>query len=411
MGGRPRLYEDLGGLRARESVNVWLRGLREGPGRNTALYHFAGFLRWRRLKGCESDPDRIVAECVSGTNRTLIDHLKLAQEYCLTAPGFEGDKKSTRSRVYRSVRSFYLANYVPLPQSRLRVNNQEESNEVEDDVTARQFLEMVRRVLTGTKISVRDRSIILTMLQGGLDDSTLSEVFNYVAYPQLVLAFGTPDYNLWDTSSCPVRIDLTRPKTSYRYYTFLDVDAVECLKDWLQVRQMLTGSEVKILPSDNPKHLPKSDPIYLNQRLGPIRPSNAWQVFNLSGKRAGINVRSGDEKQPYKGARVRYPFHSHECRDTMITLARGKVDVAVPKYLTGHNIDTLHYDKSPRDNPDHFREEYLKLARPYLNPISGKVLEARESLERELRAEFESRLGSLERQMQDYLPRRTSGVS
>lgn len=297
MGGRPRLYQDMATLKVSESVSVWLRGLREGPGRTTALYHLAGFLRWRKARGSESDPDKIVAECVNGTNRTLIDHLKLAQEYCLTAPGFEGDKKSTRSRVYRSTRSFYLANYVPLPQSRLRVNNHEESNEVENDVTARQFLEMVRKVLSGAKISVRDRSIILTMLQGGLDDSTLSEVFNYVAYPQLVSAFGTPDYDLWEASKCPVRIDLTRPKSSYRYYTFLDVDAVECLKEWLRVRERLTGSSLRIHPSDNPKHLPKSDPIYLNQRLGPISPSNAWQVFNLSGKRAGINAKNGTEKQ------------------------------------------------------------------------------------------------------------------
>lgn len=403
MGGRPRLYEDMGELKATESVVVWLRGLREGPGRTTALYHMAGYLRWRKAKTVESDPDKIVAECVDGTNKTLIDHLKLAQEYCLASPSFEGDKKSTRSRVYRSIRSFYLANYVPLPQSRLRVNTHEESNEVENEVSARQFLEMVRKVLSGAKISVRDRSIILTMLQGGLDDSTLSDVFNFVAYPQLVAAFGTPDYALWDTSKCPVRIDLTRPKSSYQYYTFLDVDAIDCLKDWLRVREVLTGSKLGTYPSDNPKHLPKSDPIYLNQNRDPIKPGTVCQVFNLSGKRAGVNVRSGDEKLPYKGARIRYPFHSHECRDTMITLARGKVDVTVPKFLTGHNIDALRYDKSPRDNPEHFRGEYLKIARPHLNPMSGKVLEVRGSLEREFRAEYEGRLAHLEDEMRKFL--------
>lgn len=126
-------------------------------------------------------------------------------------------------------------------------------------------------------------------------------------------------------------------------------------------------------------------------------------MFNLSGKRAGVNVKNGVEKLPYKGARIRYPFHAHECRDTMITLARGNVDVAVPKFLTGHSIDALRYDKSPRDNPEHFREEYLKIARPYLNPISGKVLEVRESLERELSVGFENRLAHLESEMREYL--------
>jgi hypothetical protein len=72
---------------------------------------------------------------------------------------------------------------------------------------------------------------LLVMLQSGMDASTLAEVFNFYAYPQLVSFFGSEDFNSWDTFKCPVRIDLRRPKSDYRYYSFLDVDAIEAVKD------------------------------------------------------------------------------------------------------------------------------------------------------------------------------------
>jgi hypothetical protein len=55
----------------------------------------------------------------------------------------------------------------------------------------------------------------------------------------------------------------------------------------------------------------------------------------------------------------------------------------VANFFTGHDIDKLKYDKSPWDDPRYYREEYLKLARPYLNPISGLVIEAQTNAARE----------------------------
>ena len=42
------------------------------------------------------------------------------------------------------------------------------------ETTASEFLKMVQRVLA-TQVRVRDRSIILSMLQGGMDASTLAK--------------------------------------------------------------------------------------------------------------------------------------------------------------------------------------------------------------------------------------------
>jgi hypothetical protein len=398
LGGRPKVYDDLEELRRKDSVRAWQRGLKEGAGRKAAFYHLGRYIRWRREKGLNPDPDELVKECIDGTNRTLIQHLKQLQEYCETGPDLEGDQPSTRERVYRSVRGFYSANYISLPRAKLRVSSEKHSaNHVRQEVTAKGFLGMVKKVISGVKLSVRDRSIILTMLQGGLDDSTLAEVFNYVAYPQLVAAFGTEDYRDWDVAKCPVRVWVNRPKTEFRYYTFQDVDSVNCMKEWLEIRERKYG-RIAIHPPRSPGELPTSDPIYLCQNGKPIEPDDVWRAFNEPGKRAGINVANGGEGAPFKGARIRYPFHSHEVRDVMTTIARGIVDVEVPRFLTGHSIDRLGYDKSPWDNPDYFRNEYMKLARPWLNPISGEVLKVRAEMEER----FEERLATLEKQVQKY---------
>ena len=400
MGGRPKRYDDVEPLLSKESVRIWQGNLKEGPGRKTALYHFARFMRWRRNNRLESDPEVLMRECMEGTNKTLVEHLKQLQEYCKTDPDFDGDRPSTRKRVYRSIRGFYSANFVPLPKAELKVKNDRESSSyVKQDVTAREFLNMVKKILVSVKLSVRDRSVILTALQGGLDDSTLVEVFNIVAYPQLVKAFGTENFREWDASSkCPIRIILNRPKTDYSYYTFQDVDAIDAMKEWLEVREREHGP-ITIHPPRRAGELPFSDPIYVNQSGRPVRPADVWRVFNDVGKRAGINVQTETpEKTPFKGARTRYPFHSHEVRDVMVTLARGNVDPAIPKFLTGHSIDKLGYDKSPWNNPEHFRSQYAILARPSLNPISGRVLEVQTEVERK----FEERLASLERDVRAF---------
>ncbi len=123
------------------------------------------------------------------------------------------------------------------------------------------------------------------------------------------------------------------------------------------------------------------------------------RVFAQSGKRALVNQPREDAPE---GAKTRYPFHSHEVRDTLITLHKKTgADSAAANFFAGHDIDRLKYDKSPWDDANYYRGEYLKLARPFLNPLSGAVLRK----ESELKSQFESRLGELERQMSEALAR------
>lgn len=263
----PKKYDDIEAIAAKESFASWLKSLREGASRKNGLYGLARFLRWRKSKGLQSDPDLLIKECLDGTNRTLLDHTKLLNEWC------QGDDHANAApaTIFRScgiVRSFYAHHMVALPRARLRIPRQVGA-EVKTEMTADEYLRVFRRAISTA--SVRDRSVMLTALQTGCDTSTISRVFNLTAYGQLVAHFGTEDWRRWETSLCPVRVDLVRPKTSYRYYTFVDADGVEALRDWLNV----TRYPPRLLPNGNPSMFQRSTPIYVDLSTnvgGPLAP-------------------------------------------------------------------------------------------------------------------------------------------
>ena len=196
QGGRPKVYFDLDQLIQKKSVACFLREFREGQSRKSALYSLAWYLRWLKARGLAADPDLLVEECLNGINRTLVQNLNLLKEYCKGGAMDDGGLE-TRKNHYRTVRSFFDANLVSLPRSKLRMGGNSSNQEVRTEPTATEFLALARRVLTSGRLFVRDRSIILTMLQSGMDDSTLAMCFNYVGYPQLVKHFETEDWREW----------------------------------------------------------------------------------------------------------------------------------------------------------------------------------------------------------------------
>ncbi len=374
----------------------WLIGLAEGHSRRHGIYAMNRYINWRAKRNLEVDPNKWVAECADGTVRTLIEHLKVLQDY-VKSDEFEGDGRETRRKHFFRIKGYYEANLVPLPDVRLKLPASN-SHQVKVQTTATEFLKMLGKVLSAGRLSVRDRSVILVMVQSGMDASTLAGVFNFAGFPQLASFFGTSDFKTWNSERCPVRLDLIRPKSDYRFFSFVDVDGLEALKEWLGVRFSKYGP-IRLFGTASPDDLPTSDPIYVDQYGGPLTAGGVGHIWLDSGKRAQINVHVGPNPGMFKGARIRYSWHSHEARDTIRTLARGRADVIVPEFLLAHDIDRLGYDKSPWDQPEYFRQEYLKIARPYLNPISGKAFEVRDELQRQ----FEERLTNLEKQMAERL--------
>jgi hypothetical protein len=210
---------------------------------------------------------------------------------------------------------------------------------------------------------------VLCVLQSGMDDSTLCQVFNYLAYSQLCGHFKTQNWHEWDIEKVPVRMNLTRPKSNRRFYTFLDRDAVQCLKDWLAVRYSRTGKEIRILNGTRKDTIQPSDPIFINADGSPMKNYYPGHIFRKLGKEAGINIPPEKHPERFRGATIRYAFHAHEVRDTLRSLASiFNADVA-SEFFLGHSIDKMKYNKSPWQHPEHFKEIYSKMA-PYLNILS-----------------------------------------
>ncbi len=308
MGGRKKFYDDMDEIESHPTVRAWLAGIKQGPSRTAARYNFARFVRWRKAKGLPSNPDDIIEGCLNGNNRTLRDDALVLRDYCEGDAFDPANTLATREKHLRTIRSFYSRNLVPLPPTRIKLGDSALRRSVTGKVTATEFAEMTRKVLSSGGLSARDRAIILVVTQTGMDDSTLATVFNYVAYPQLVSHFGSEDWRRWDLRRCPVRIELYRPKSDYRYYTFLDVDAVQEIVNWLNFRLAQTGAPIRVEPQKSPGDLAFSEPIFLSKWGGPLRPYTVSLVFRESGKVAGVNVEPPEKPGAYKGASRRYPL-------------------------------------------------------------------------------------------------------
>jgi hypothetical protein len=402
-----RRYDDLEHWLSFSTVKTWLQSLNP-QGQKRRLYDFARYLRWRKAQGLVCDPDEMIKLCDEGTVRTL-KRQALELKGWLESEEFAGRKKSSRERYNVNARAFYRAFMIDLPRFKISVPRSEGlagGISLEQEVTGLKFLEMVKKVLANGKLSVRDRSITLTIVQTFTDDSTLAKIHNYYLYPQLVKFFGTEGRARWDLSKCPAGpIYFTRPKVveaGHEYdpkrlpFTFMHVDAVEALRDWLDERREWTGREISIHKPAGPRNLATSDPLYImKDGLRPMPARHPTNVFLGSGKRAKVNIAPKERPGRYRGSAIRYPYHSHELRDVGITLARSfNVDPVAVQLFAGHEIDRLKYEKSPWDNPEFYRTEYDKLG-PVLNVISGR--------EQLLKIEYEKGLQERVDKLEEYI--------
>jgi hypothetical protein len=90
-----RIYDDIIPTLAFRTVKSWA-DTRVGDNRKTSVYHLAAYIRWRKAQGLSTDPDQWIEECVAGTNRTLIEHLRQLKEW-VEGPELDGDTPATRT--------------------------------------------------------------------------------------------------------------------------------------------------------------------------------------------------------------------------------------------------------------------------------------------------------------------------
>lgn len=373
------------------SVVTWLSELKDGRhNRKMSLLvmkHYLDFLKTRPGNKFEN-PEELLNDILDSKSllRTMQAHVALIKEYVKSLKDVE---EATRRKHYTTIRGFYYRNQCKLPESPLRAENHwskelKKPNGSDGRGKSLKIFSALRKMLLIA--NPRDKAVILCMLQGGIDESTLAGPFNVLAYSQLTDALGE-EFRKWDIASkAPVQISLFRPKSGRTFYTFLAEDALSALKDYLQVRFNQTGKDIQILPTQKQDAIPHSEPIFLTQAGKPIASTLAGDVFRNLAFKSGVTQREDVSRiAPGRGSKIRYAIHSHEVRDTLKSLGHSLGLKDECEFFLGHEIDRQKYDKSPEQYPEYWRDLYSKM-KPFLNIISNdpEIVTTKEALRQAL---------------------------
>jgi hypothetical protein len=354
------------------------------------MKHFLDFLKERPGNNNKFEtPEDLLNDVLDSKSllRTMQQHVAIIKEYVKSLKDVD---EATRRKHYTTVRGFYYRNQCKLPESPLRAENHwtkelKKSNNGSPNGSGngglnRKIFASLRRMLLIA--NPRDKAVILCMLAGGIDESTLAGPFNVLAYSQLCDQLGD-DFRKWDPAKAPVQISLYRPKSRREFYTFLSHDAVAAIKEYLQVRFNQTGKNIEIFSSSKQDNVTRSDPIFLTQTGKPIASTLPGDIFRNLAFKSGVSQRENASGLALnRGSKIRYEIHSHEVRDTLKSLGHSLGLKDECEFFLGHEIDRLKYDKSPHQYPEYWRDLYSKLA-PFLDVVTNdpEVVGTKKALE------------------------------
>ncbi len=351
------------------SVEAWLSRL----GENTQIAqrsYFNQFMKWVNEYGGEYSaytPDKLLEyqKQISSEDRfELID--KLLQPYISWVKGTFNSKRARTT----NVRSFFTHNRAELPRDP-NFSIRPDRQPVMGELTPK---EIKHSILTSSKAY---QAAFMIMFQSALDQEMFT-FWNQNGYDNLMAQLRQHPET--------VKIELPGRKSNRNkrpYYTFIGSDAIDALRNWLEIR-----------PAN-------AEAIITNQRGDPLQKHNLRQYWTRHLRLIGIipNIEAGKRLRTGKGL--------HEMRDTFRSLwSKSSASHTVGEYLMGHTIDKLGYDKSFRD-VEFYKGEYLK-ALPFLQLMSrgeafGRVEKSElERLRKEQRSNHD-RVERLEQLLMDVL--------
>jgi len=261
------------------------------------------------------------------------EHIDIAKEFL-----FNG-KLATRSRVYRdqnwrTIRSFYEFNRCPLPREKidLTISEVDEKRLREKSGLEPMRLEDVKKLIGPAKIKYK--TVILILLQSGMRVGDFCEQFNTVEAKNVLKQLRE--------GKCPIKINLIASrKENPQYFTFIGRDAIDALKEYLNVR-----GEVK-----------EGEPIFLTQMGKPITGKLIDKQIQVLKRQTGLVDRH---------------FTPHTLRDIFKTeCAHRGVKEAISEFFIGHALDKLGYNQLDKLYPRDFEIEYAKVEDAF-NIISYK---------------------------------------
>jgi integrase len=214
------------------------------------------------------------------------------------------------------------------------------------------------RALINHARTPRDRAIILTLFQGGMDVSTLCSL----KYGDIAEALAKNEH--------PLRLDLYRPKTGVEYYTFLGKDTVKAIQAYLHDRK---NRGVKF--SHN-------TPLFLKERGKDGLTTNLVQ--NMM-KTVAHNAKFIDGKNNGKAFN---PLCPHALRESFgsLMINSGVPDTIVDFWL-GHSVGEMS-EAYKSVQFDSLKKMYLE--REKLLSVSGPRVDA-EELEEKIRKEIDEK--------------------
>jgi integrase len=268
---------------------------------------------------------------------------KLIKTYLLD-PSHAQKRQKTMKIIYSAIKSYFEQNEYPL-NIKINLKNLGKSTDSDDEQPS-MTLGDVLKLLTNGKPTLTQKAVFLCKLHRGLDNSSFADRFNFQAWEQLVSYFGTDDYTRWDLKKCPVPIKLTRKKTSVPHVGFIDIDAVEAIREYLEFRKKT---------KDNPIN---SGALFLNDRNQPITELWIRTSFSKLRKNAGLDKELGSYK-----LQKRYKATSHELRDLLkSTLIDAGTRPDLADHFIGHAPKDT-YEKQAMLYPESLRKEYSKASK------------------------------------------------
>lgn len=291
-----------------------------------------------KLKGLEhllklyTDPYKIEQEFIKIIKTYLLD------------PSHAQKRQKTLKIIYSAIKSYFERNDYPL-NVKINLKNLGKTTDGDDEQPS-MSLGDVLKLLTNGKPTLTQKAVFLCKLHRGLDNSTFVDRFNFQVWEQLVDHFGTDDNTKWDLKKCPVPIKLTRKKTDVPHVGFLDIDAVNAIRDYLEFRKK---------SKDNPMN---RGALFLNDRNQPITELWIRTSFAKLRKNAGLDKELGSYK-----LQKRYKATSHEFRDLLkSTLIDAGTRPDLADHFIGHAPrDT--YEKQSILYPESLRNEYVKASK------------------------------------------------
>jgi integrase len=326
-----RVYTQFTGMSASEMIDEALEDLKRDPRekRDIVLRRLIDFYHWLKTEYPRKSRGRGSHKIVGKGVSDKLAHLRVA-----------------------AVRSFYATFGVTvrmrgrqsLPKPRVRNKRMK--------VGAEQV-----KVLLSHARTPRDRAIILTLFQGGMDVSTLCSL----KYGDIAEELTKNEY--------PLKLELYRPKTGVEYYTFLGRDAVQSIKAYISDME---SRDVKFT---------SNTPLFLKER-GKDEGVTTNLVQNMM-RIVAYNSGFIDEKNNGKAFN---PLGPHALRESFgsLMINSGVPDTIVDFWL-GHAIGEM-AEAYKRVQFDSLKKMYLE--REKLLSVSGPKVDLKE-IESKVRVEVE----------------------